>query len=317
MVNDHETGYKDLFHDPELVQQLIEGFAPPSVAALMDFTTLSDQGGNAITPLFNEWFEGKVWFVAVSQDGVERPLCVYLLLEFQSTVDHQLPFRLLDHVTYLDAHLIKTRLTTPDRGLPPIFPVVLYNGSKRWTAQHDIGSMIGSELPAFLRVGQLQLRCHLVDVSAFSDAKLAARNTLLSGVFAVENASKDLDALQVAVERLAENIREYPEKMHLDPVMTHWFKRQFERLGPEAGQALEGFDSLMEDHAMLAENLQGWAEKERQKGRLEGRQEGCQEALRLATMNLLKLGLLTDEQIADSTGLSLAEVGVLQLERSD
>lgn len=60
---------------------------------------------------------------------------------------------------------------------------------------------------------------------------------------------------------------------------------------------------------MLAENLQGWAEKERQKG--------CQEALRLATMNLLKLGLLTDEQIADSTGLSLAEVGVLRLERSD
>lgn len=317
MVNDHETGYKDLFHYPELVQQLIEGFAPPSVAALMDFTTLSDQSGNAITPLFNEWFEGKVWSVAVSQDSVERPVSVYLLLEFQSTVDDQLPFRLLDHVTYLYAHLIKTRLTTPDRGLPPIFPVVLYNGSKRWTAQHDIGSMIGSELPAFLRVGQLQLRYHLVDVSAFSDAQLAARNTLLSGVFAVENASKDLDALQVAVERLAENIREHPEKMHLDPVITHWFKRQFERLGPEAGQALEGFDSLMEDHAMLAENLQGWAEKERQKGRLEGRQEGCQEALRLATMNLLKLGLLTDEQIADTTGLSLAEVGVLRLERSD
>lgn len=45
MVNDHETGYKDLFHVPELVQQLIEGFAPPSVAALMDFTTLSDHSG--------------------------------------------------------------------------------------------------------------------------------------------------------------------------------------------------------------------------------------------------------------------------------
>lgn len=54
MVNHHETGYKDLFHDPELVQQLIEGFAPPSVAALMDFTTLSDHSGKDITPLFNE-----------------------------------------------------------------------------------------------------------------------------------------------------------------------------------------------------------------------------------------------------------------------
>jgi hypothetical protein len=36
----HDTGYKELFSHPELVQQLIEGFAPPEVAQLMDFSTL-------------------------------------------------------------------------------------------------------------------------------------------------------------------------------------------------------------------------------------------------------------------------------------
>ena len=75
---------------------------------------------------------------------------------------------------------------------------------------------------------------------------------------------------------------------------------------------------------MLAENLQTWAEKERQKGRKEGRpegrkegrQEGCQEGQRLTAINLVRLGLLTDEQIAQTTGLPLDEVRALQANRS-
>ncbi|MCG5497656.1 Rpn family recombination-promoting nuclease/putative transposase [Ectothiorhodospira variabilis] len=57
MSNHHDTGYKELFSYPELVRQLIEGFAPPEVAAMMDFATLTDHSGSYITPLFGEKFE--------------------------------------------------------------------------------------------------------------------------------------------------------------------------------------------------------------------------------------------------------------------
>ncbi|WP_006786758.1 hypothetical protein [Thiorhodospira sibirica] len=82
---------------------------------------------------------------------------------------------------------------------------------------------------------------------------------------------------------------------------------------------------------MLAENLQTWAEKERQKGWQEGRQEGEEFGLQRGeeiglqkgqhlkaintARNLLKLGVLTNEQIAQSTGLSVAEVEKLRLEQ--
>ena len=36
----HDLGYKEVFSYPEFVQQLIEGFTPPEIAGLMDFTTL-------------------------------------------------------------------------------------------------------------------------------------------------------------------------------------------------------------------------------------------------------------------------------------
>ncbi|WP_200242499.1 hypothetical protein [Lamprobacter modestohalophilus] len=39
MAKHHDTGYKELFSHPEFFQQLIEGFAPAEIAALMDFST--------------------------------------------------------------------------------------------------------------------------------------------------------------------------------------------------------------------------------------------------------------------------------------
>ena len=50
----HDTGYKELFSHPEFVQQLVEEFAPPRIAAPMDFTTLQIHFGNYITPLFDD-----------------------------------------------------------------------------------------------------------------------------------------------------------------------------------------------------------------------------------------------------------------------
>ncbi|SFR53557.1 Rpn family recombination-promoting nuclease/putative transposase [Thiomicrospira sp. ALE5] len=53
----HDTGYKELFFYPELVQQLIEGFFPEDIAELMDFATLKIHSGHYITPLFEEKIE--------------------------------------------------------------------------------------------------------------------------------------------------------------------------------------------------------------------------------------------------------------------
>jgi hypothetical protein len=40
-----------------------------------------------------------------------------------------MPLRLMHYVACFYDHLLKTRETTARQGLPPIFPIVLYNGS--------------------------------------------------------------------------------------------------------------------------------------------------------------------------------------------
>ncbi len=138
MPNHHDTGYKELFSHPELVQQLIEGFAPPEVAAMMDFSTLTNHSGHYITPLFEEKIEDVVWSGEVTWQGLRRRVFLFLLLEFQSTVDARMAIRLLHYVACFYDHLLKTKVTSLKQGLPPLLPIVLYNGVKRWTAATDI-----------------------------------------------------------------------------------------------------------------------------------------------------------------------------------
>ncbi len=57
---------------------------------------------------------------------------------------------------------------------------------------------------------------------------------------------------------------------------------------------------------MLAENLENWAQQERQ----EGEKLGIEKTAR----NLLKLGVLSVEQIAGATGLALDDVAELRVE---
>ncbi|CAO1661830.1 Transposase (putative) YhgA-like domain-containing protein [Halomonas sp. NYA30] len=265
-TNHHDTGYKELFSYPEFVQQLIEGFAPAEIAELMDFSTLKSHSGNYITPLFEEKFEDVVWSVNVTWEGVTQEVFLYILLEFQSAVDRTMPIRLMHYVACFYSGLLKNKAITPGQGLPPVFPMVLHNGSKPWTAPLDIYDMVQPEPPGFLQVYQPHLRYYLVDEGRYTDEELGLRQTPLSGVFSVENAGQSWEALQQAVDRVVSIIQADPNKERIDRIITRWLKRHLQRVAPKARLDLEQLSSLVEDRDMLAENLENLVKKEQQQG---------------------------------------------------
>jgi predicted transposase/invertase (TIGR01784 family) len=291
----HDTGYKEVFSYPEFVQQLVEGFFPPEISRIMDFSTLKNHSGNYITPLFEEKFEDVVWSVEVSWNGITQRVYLYILLEFQSQVDQTMPIRLMHYVACFYDHLLKHKEATPTQGLPPVLPIVLYNGSQRWTAKQDIYDLVQPEPPAFLRVYQPHLRYYLVDEGRYSDAELGLKTTPLSGMFSVENAGDSWVSLQRAVDRVVAIIQADPHKDRTDRIVTRWIKRHLKRLGADVH--LDQLNSLVEDKDMLAENLENLVKKERlqgeqagiQRGRLEGRQEGRLEGRRETLVALIEV----------------------------
>ncbi|MGO3058921.1 MAG: Rpn family recombination-promoting nuclease/putative transposase [Halomonas sp.] len=308
MANHYDTGYKELFSYPEFVQQLLEGFAPPEISELMDFSTLKLHSGNYITPLFEEKFEDLVWSVQVNWQGATQEVYLYLLLEFQSRVDRTMPIRLMHYVACFYDHLLKAKATTPGKGLPPVFPVVLYNGNPRWTAPQDIYDMVQPEPPAFLKPYQPHLRYYVIDEGAYSNQELAQRHSPLSGIFGIENAATSWESLQQAVDRIVAIIQADPHKPRIDPIITRWVKRHLQRLG--AGVNLEALTSLVEDKNMLAENLENLVKRER----LEGHQQGVLETKHNSVRKLIALTEMTDELIAEIEELSVEDVERLRAE---
>src|SRR5207245_3839627 len=69
-------------------------------------------------------------------------LYIYLLLEFQSRVDPHMAVRIMAYVALLYQGLIRTGQLTPAGTLPPVVPVVLYNGRGHWTASQNVATLI-------------------------------------------------------------------------------------------------------------------------------------------------------------------------------
>lgn len=156
-----------------------------------------------------------------------------------------MPLRMMHYVASFHYHLMKNGVTTAKRGLPPVFPVVLYNGAKRWTARQDIHELVTPTPPGFLQPYQPHLRYYLIDEGRYSDEELATRNTVLSGIFGIERASEGHEALQKAVDRMLVSIQSHPNKARMDDLTTRWFKRHLKWLGAKVD--VDELSSLMED----------------------------------------------------------------------
>jgi predicted transposase YdaD len=82
-MNDHDHSYKLLFSHPEMIADLLRGYVKEDWVDRVDFSTLEKVSGSYITDDLREREDDVVWRVRFADEW----LYVYLLLEFQSTVD--------------------------------------------------------------------------------------------------------------------------------------------------------------------------------------------------------------------------------------
>src|SRR5690606_9886756 len=135
--SDLDTGYRLLFSHPEMIRDLLTGFVPESWVAELDLDTLEKVSSNHVTDDLRSRCSDVIWRVRWGREWVY----LYLLLEFQSSADPYMAVRVMDYVALLYQDLIRTRQLHAGQ-LPPVVPVVLYNGRSRWRAATDLGELI-------------------------------------------------------------------------------------------------------------------------------------------------------------------------------
>ncbi|MCP4675604.1 MAG: Rpn family recombination-promoting nuclease/putative transposase, partial [Deltaproteobacteria bacterium] len=134
-MGDKDHSYKLLFSHPEMVRDLLRGFVLEEWVNDLDFSTLERVNGSYVSDDLRDREDDVVWRVRFGA----KWLYVYLLLEFQSTVDRFMALRIMTYVGLLYQDLVRAKQLTEGGLLPPVLPVVLYNGERRWNAAVDMG----------------------------------------------------------------------------------------------------------------------------------------------------------------------------------
>jgi hypothetical protein len=110
---------------------------------------------------------------------------LYVLLEFQSTVERLMALRVLTYVGLLYQDLEKAgRLSR--RQLPSILPIVLYCGDRKWNAPTSLRALSRTRV-SFPNRFRPQMRYHLIDVRRLRLNAPCVKSNLAAALFRIEN----------------------------------------------------------------------------------------------------------------------------------
>jgi hypothetical protein len=254
-----------------MVEDLLRGFVQEDWVGHLDFSTLERASGHYVSEDLRERETDMVWRV---RWGEEHWLYIYLLLEFQSTVDPYMSFRVMTYKGMLFQDIIAQKLVLPSGKLPPVFAAILYNGLRRWSAARNVAELV--EVVPGLEEHHPHLGYCLIDVGQIAASRLESSQNLVAALFRLER-SRGVEEVQQVVVALGQWLKE-PQHEELQRAFAVWLARVLlpTRL---PGVTVPEIGNLQEVKAMLAEAEIDWTREWKQRALQEGREQGLEQGL--------------------------------------
>ncbi|WP_341749242.1 Rpn family recombination-promoting nuclease/putative transposase [Candidatus Tisiphia endosymbiont of Sialis lutaria] len=159
----HDEIFRKSMENPIVAKEFLATHLPKDVLALIDSTTVKLEKDSFIEPDLSETISDVLFSVKFNdQDGY-----IFLLLEHQSTVDKMMAFRLFKYMI----NICDLYLTTNPKAkrLPLIYPLIIYNGKKKYNASLNIWDLFSH--PDLAR-GFWTNDCQLINVHDIPDKEL-------------------------------------------------------------------------------------------------------------------------------------------------
>nr|MBP8284532.1 Rpn family recombination-promoting nuclease/putative transposase [Chromatiaceae bacterium] len=201
---------------------------------------------------------------------------------------------MLVYVGLLYQDLIRRREVKPGHPLPPVLPIVLYNGGKTWTAPTELAALLPA-VPGRVADFLPQLRYLLIDENRYGEAELAAMHNLVAAIIRFEHPAND-QALMALIDLLNDWLAGRPE---LKRTFALWIRALLLRRSNNT-LVLPKVRDLTELKMTLAEKFDQWAQDYKREG----------ETLVLQRLLARRFGPLPTEVIARISGASVEEVDI-------
>ncbi len=267
-MNIHDSGYKRLLSNRTIFRQLVETFVNEEWVHSLDFDTSEPLDKSFISEHYKETESDLIFKI----QGHDREVYIYILIEFQSTVDKFMALRVLNYITNFYMDYIANNNDV--KKLPAVFPIVLYNGVAPWTAPVNLSELI-EQTPPLGRFA-LDFEYFLIAENEFSKEALLKIRNIVAILFLAES-HYDIEALKTELVNLFSSESD-KEAVSL---LLNWFKQLalHGRIDPDDYQSLEYKYRSKEEVTMLVSALEEDRQKLFQSGLREGEQKGKQEGL--------------------------------------
>ena len=295
--NVHDSGYKKLFSNHTIFRQLIETFVEEPWVKELDFSEAETLDKSFVADHYKATESDLTYRIKLQG----RDVYIYLLLEFQSSVDRFMAVRVAYYTLafYMDYIANNTAIEK----LPPFFPIVVYNGSDRWSAPERLSELVEAE-PSLGDYG-VQCRYFQIAENELEREQLLAISNLVSTLFLAES-HYDVELLIEAFVRLFNQ----EEDKRAVSLLVNWFYQLVlhGRVAEQDYEALaQEYHTAQEVRTMLIEALAKEKEQSRQQGIEQGRV-----AMQITLEQLLKSRF---EALPEETSTKLARCTLDQLQK--
>ena len=287
MASEHDKRYKQLFSNPVIVEELLLYFVEEDFVKNLDFSTLESVNKSFITDEFKEKESDIIYKIQYNGEDVY----IYLLIEFQSTVDRFMAVRMLRYIMEFYQALIT--LQNPHK-LPAVFPILLYNGNKKWTAKTNVNDLVENTIPG-IYIPDFQY--YKIVENEIPDKKLLEIKNALSAVFYIENI-KEPEEIRKHFKNVIKLIEK--EEFPVIKVIARWLNNY---LKYENEHIIDELNSLEEVKTMFATALKKHDREVEKRGEKRGKKLGQEKAQLEIAKKLLQNNVPLDV-IMNSTGLS-------------
>jgi predicted transposase/invertase (TIGR01784 family) len=288
-----DRGYRLLFSHPKMVEDLIKTFVKEDFIDKIDYTTLTPVKTSFVSSGFRSRETDVIWKVNIC----EKPVYIYIFIDFQSTVDKFMSLRLMTYIGLFYEHLLKE--DDKLKNLPSVFPILLYNGEDTWTAPLEIEKLIDIPYQSIRRYLP-HFRYYKIAENEFTKESLMEIRNLVSRLFLIETSR--INELSDIIEDVIKILHKEVNK-ELQRDFGLWVRGILRK--KQIDLDLTELDE-MEVRPMLIANLERFEKEVYEKGIQEGIEKGIQEGIEkgieegiISSVKKLLMKGFSDKEIID------------------
>ena len=283
-MRSYDEIFKELFKDKIILQDFLINFIGEKWVYEIDFDSIEPYPTEFISRSFKKRFCDLIYRVKIK--NIET--YIIILIEFQSKDNRYMPLRLLTYICLFLEDLIKRRkklkqnISSDSVYLPPIFPVVFYNGERPWRYPTNISSLFFSLPETFINIKKYipNFEFLLVDTANISDTELTSKEqSILANMFCAERYGN----IQKSLEYFGKALKYIKTNEHLLSIATTWLIMLIENKGYSEAEIAEIVNNVNEVGVDL-EMLNSRLIKARNEIRLEGMELGKLEGMEIGKL---------------------------------